>query len=102
MQFAKDWYLVKKVFPHQLVRVEGGWGEGVSHPPFINLDERGMGDPFTPAFGPLLPHRQLLPELRTVWRALRPSLMAQSQETHSGLREGLMLQAIRAHLAVDV
>jgi hypothetical protein len=31
----------------------GGWGEGVSRPPFIKIYERGTGDPFTPAFGPL-------------------------------------------------
>src|ERR1700679_1514555 len=34
--------------------------------------------------------------------AFRPSLLAQSQETHSGLRDGLMLQVICADLAVDV
>jgi hypothetical protein len=37
-----------------------GWGEGVSPSPFIKIYERGRRDPFTPAYGPLLPRKDLL------------------------------------------
>src|ERR1700679_2388691 len=47
----------QEMLSRYLARVEGGWGEGVSPSPFIKIYERGRGDPFTPASGPLLPRK---------------------------------------------